>query len=457
MKIRTRLTFLFTFLLAVLLVLLMGTLYWTSGKSRESEFYRELQKEAVTKANLFLEAQVSPHTLHKIYQNNSQILNEVEVAVYDTSFQLLYHDAVEIDRVKETREMIDVINQKGLFQFYQGDWQVTGIRYAFQGQDYIVTATAYDEYGYNKQADLRNTILLLSCVSILFLFFVGRFFAGRALNPVKRMIDEVHKIKATSLDLRLAPQKGKDELSALATTFNEMLSRLEQSFDAQKHFVSNISHEIRTPLAAIIAELEWALDTDRKIEEYRASLQHALVDSKKIVKLTNSLLDMAKASYDPSEISFKTLRVDEILLDACQQLQKSNPEYTFSIQVDESLDSDALVSVEGNPYLLQVAFVNLLENACKFSKSKQAHVSLKKAEATLVLHFEDDGIGIAPKDMEAIFTPFFRGENKSYTDGNGIGLALTQRIISLHRGSIEVQSEIGLGTTFTVQLPLISI
>lgn len=454
MKIRTRLTFLFTLLLAVLLVLLMGVLYWTSGKSREVEFYRELQKEAVTKANLFLEAQVSPHTLHKIYQNNSQILNEVEVAVYDTSFQLLYHDAVEIDRVKETREMIDRINQKGLFEFYQGDWQVTGIRYAFQGNDYIVTATAYDEYGYNKQTNLLNTILLLCSISILLLFFVGRFFAGRALNPVKRMIDEVNKIKATSLDLRLASQKNKDELSALATTFNEMLNRLEQSFDAQKQFVSNISHELRTPLAAIITELEWAIDTERKKEEYQSSIQHALTDSKKIVKLTNSLLDLAKASYDPSEISFKTIRVDEVLLDACQQLQKSNPEYKFNINIDQSLDSESLVSIEGNPYLLQVAFVNLLENACKFSKTKQGYVFLNKATSTLVLRFVDNGIGIAPEDLEHIFTPFFRGENKHHADGNGIGLSLTRRIITLHQGTIEVQSELGTGTTFTVKLPL---
>ena len=454
MKIRTRLTFLFTLLLAVLLVALMGVLYWTSGKSREAEFYRELQKEAVTKANLFLEAQVRPQTLHKIYQNNSQILNEVEVAVYDTSFQLLYHDAVEIDRVKETREMIDIINQKGLFQFYQGDWQVTGIRYAFQGEDYIVTATAYDEYGYNKQANLLQTILLLSSISILLLFFVGRFFAGRALNPVKRMIDEVNEIKATSLDLRLAPQKNKDELSALATTFNEMLNRLEQSFDAQKQFVSNISHELRTPLAAIITELEWAMDTERKKEEYQSSIQHALADSKKIVKLTNSLLDFAKASYDTSEISYKTLRIDEVLVEACQQLQKSNPTYKFTISIDESLESESLVSMRGNPYLLQVAFVNLLENACKFSAAKQCDVFLTRESLNLVLEFVDHGIGISANDLKELFTPFFRGENKHRADGNGIGLSLSQRILQLHRGTITVQSELGVGTTFTVKLPL---
>lgn len=454
MKIRTRLTFLFTFLLAVLLVVLMGVLYWTAGKSREVEFYRELKIEAVTKANLFLEAQVNPQTLHKIYQNNSQILNEVEVAVYDTSFRLLYHDAVEIDRVKETKEMIDNINQNGSLQFYQGKWQVIGIRYNFQGIDYIVTATAYDEYGYNKQADLLNIILILSGLSILILFFVGRFFAGRALNPVKRMIEEVNKIKATSLDLRLASQKNKDELNSLATTFNEMLNRLEQSFDSQKQFVSNISHELRTPLAAIITELQWAIDIERRKEEYQSSIQHALVDSKRIVKLTNSLLDFAKASYDTSEISFKTIRVDEVLLDACQQLQKSNPTYKFNINIDESLDSESLVSIEGNPYLLQVAFINLLENGCKFSKDKQCYVYLKKEQSNLVLKFVDKGIGISTDALNNIFIPFYRGESKHLIEGNGIGLSLTKRILELHKGTIQVQSKQGEGTIFIVKLPL---
>ncbi|SFJ72233.1 sensor histidine kinase [Myroides guanonis] len=455
MKIRTRLTFLFTFLLAVLLLVLMGILYLTSSKSREVEFYGELKKEAVTKANLFLEAQVNPKTLHKIYQNNSQILNEVEVAVYDTSFHLLYHDAVEIDRVKETKEMIDKINQNGSLQFYQGNWQVIGILYNYQGDDYIVTATAYDEYGYNKQADLLKTILILCSLSILILFFVGRFFAGRALNPVKRMIDEVNNIKATSLDLRLASQKNKDELNALATTFNEMLNRLEQSFDSQKQFVSNISHELRTPLAAIITELEWAKDTERRKEEYQSSIQHALVDSKRIVKLSNSLLDFAKASYDASEIRFKTVRVDEVLLDACQQLQKSNPTYKFNINIGESLDSESLVSIEGNPYLLQVAFVNLLENACKFSKENQCHVYLNKEQSNLVLKFVDKGIGILTNDLDSIFIPFYRGKGKHFIEGNGIGLSLTKRIIELHKGTIEVQSKLEEGTTFIVKLPLV--
>ncbi len=453
MKIKTRLTAWFTILVASILFVLLGVLYWSSNKNREKEFYLELQKEAITKANLFLAVQVTPQTLHKIYQNNSQILNEVEVAVYDTSFKLLYHDAVEIDRVKETREMIDEINKLGIYQFYQGDWQVVGIRYNFNNVDYIVTATAYDEYGYNKQANLLATIIALSLIAILVLFFVGRAFSSRALGPVKKMIEEVNKITATNLDLRLNAQKNKDELNALATTFNEMLNRLESSFDSQKQFVSNISHELRTPLAAIIAELDLALNNEKSQEQYVKIIENALSDARKLVKLSNSLLDFAKASYDPSEIVFKLIRVDEVLLDACQQLQRSNPEYKFTINIDESLDSEEFISIYGNSYLLQVAFVNLLENACKFSDNNQCTVSVSSINNNVVVSFLDTGIGISANDLEQIFVPFYRGENKNFSEGNGIGLPLTKKIIVLHQGTIEVESKENLGTIFRVQIP----
>lgn len=190
MKIRTRLTIRFTILVATLLLVTFGAIYWTSAKRRETEFYRELEIEAITKANLFLETEIKPKTLHAIYHNNRRIINEVEVAVYDTEFNLLYHDAVEIDRVKETREMIDTIKKTGQHRFYQDDWQVVGILYTYKGVDYVVTATSYDEYGYNKLANLLTTIVVLSLVSVVLIFVIGRFFSKKALHPVKKMIEE---------------------------------------------------------------------------------------------------------------------------------------------------------------------------------------------------------------------------------------------------------------------------
>ena len=452
MRIKTRLSLLFTLLVASILLIFAGVIYWSSSKSREGEFYEELEKEAITKAKLFLEAQVKPTTLHKIYLNNSEIINEVEVAVYDYHFNLLYHDAVEIDRVKETREMIQSIIEKGSLHYTQEDWQVIGMTYSFGDQNYIITATAYDEYGYTKLQNLFVTIVVLVVISLLVIYFVGLFFADKVLLPITKMNDEVNKITATNLDLRISTEKNKDELGALANTFNEMLNRLENSFDSQKQFVSNISHELRTPLAAIIAELELALSKEQDKTYYVQTLKNALNDSQKIVRLSNSLLDFAKASYDPTEIVFKPIRVDEVIIDACQKLQKMNASYKFNFLIDESVSNEEMMIVNSNPYLLEVALVNLLENACKFSESKSCTIQVAYDNFYLQIQVIDKGIGIEEEDLEHIFIPFYRGKNQTYKEGNGIGLPLTNKIINLHKGSLTVESKVGEGTRFTIRL-----
>lgn len=453
MKIRTRLTILFTLITATILLLFAFVIYYSAKQNRETEFYTSLKKEAITKANLFLNAKVETKTLQDIYHNNRQILNEVEVAIYDTTFHLLYHDAVDIDFVKEDKAMIDDIYTKGEIIFSQKDWQIIGVRYEFANKRYIITAAAYDQYGYRKLNSLLQNSIIVLIISILFIYIAGRFFSKKAFAPVSEMTDKAKNITATNLDLRLNTNGSKDELAELANTFNEMLNRLENSFDAQKQFVSNISHELRTPLSAIITELELSANKQRSIEEYKLVIENSLSDARRLAKLSNSLLDFAKASYDTSEIAFKEIRLDEILLDAQQQITRLNPEYHISIQF-ENENLDEAVSIKGNEYLLKTAFVNLMENACKFSPDKHCDVSILFQLDKAVVNFSDKGIGISETDLPHIFTPFYRGENKKYADGNGIGLSLTHKIISLHKGTVSIHSQPQQGTTFKVELPV---
>ena len=452
MKVRTRLTILFTVITATILLAFASVIYFSAKKNREREFYSILKKEAITKANLFFNAKVDTKTLQDIYRNNREILNEVEVAIYDTGFNLLYHDAVDIDYVKETPEMINEIFQKGEIQFYQQDWQVIGLRYEYKNKNYIITATAIDQYGYNKLNSLLKNSIIVFIISIIFIYIAGVYFSKKAFDPVMDMIEKAKVISATNLDLRLNNNGKKDELSELANTFNEMLNRLENSFDAQKHFVSNISHELRTPLAAIITELELSTNKEKSVAEYKSTIQNALGDAKKLVRLLNSLLDLAKASYDPSEIAFKPIRIDEILLDARQQVQQANSDYKIDIVFEQEFENENQITINGNEYLLKVAFANLFENGCKFSKDKQSSVSISFERDKIQLRFTDKGIGISEDDLKYIFTPFYRGENKIYAEGNGIGLALTKNIILLHKGTISVSSKQNEGTTFYVEL-----
>lgn len=453
MKIRNKLSILFTALTATILLVFAALIYYSAYKNRETEFYNSLKKEAITKANLFLTAKVDATTLQTIYRNNRETLNEVEAAIYDTSFNLLYHDAADIDFVKETRQMIHEVQSQKEIRFYQERSQVIGLLFHHNEKNYIIIVAAYDQYGYNKLNNLSKTILIVFICSILLIYVAGQFFSRKALLPVREMVTNVKEITATNLDLRINNNNGKDELSELANTFNAMLDRLEKSFEGQKQFVSNISHELRTPLAAIITELELSTNKERSLEEYKSVIQNSLSDAQKLAKLSNSLLDFAKASYDPSEISFRKVRIDEILLDARQQVQRQHTDYHIDIRFEKEFESDNAISVNGNEYLLKVAFANLMENACKFSENHKNLVSISFNTDLVTLKFSDNGLGISKEDIQHIFTPFYRGSNKKYAEGNGIGLSLTQKIIKLHNGSINVFSDVQTGTVFTIGLP----
>jgi two-component system sensor histidine kinase ArlS len=453
MTIRSKLSLLFTFLTAAILLVFAATVYISASRSREAEFYKSLKKEAITKANLYFTAKVDPATLQAIYKNNRETISEVEVAIYDTSFHLLYHDALDIDIVKETKKMILDIEKKKQISFYKDQWQVVGIQFDHRGKKYAVIATAFDQYGYKKLSNLLSAMITIFIGSIALIYIAGRFFSKRAFLPVTEIVQKVKRITASNLDLRVDNANGKDELAELSATFNEMLDRLESSFDAQKQFVSNISHELRTPISALITELELALEKDRAVEEYRDVLTNALGDAQKLVKLSNSLLDMAKANYDSSKIAFRQVRVDEILLDARQELQRQFPEYRVDIYFENEFDIDDDISVHGNEYLLKVAFANLLENGCKFSPERTILVTIGIQEDKITARFTDEGIGISKENLPHIFTPFYRGDNKKYADGNGIGLSLCSKIVALHHGELSVNSEPGKGTSFLICLP----
>lgn len=453
MKIREKLSLLFTVLTATILMVFVVLIYYSAYKNRETEFYNRLREEAITKANLFFRAKVDAQTLQAIYKNNIETINEVEVAIYDTTFNLLYHDAVDIDMVKETPQMVAKIRQQQTLSFYQKDWQVVGILFLFEQKKYIIVATAYDQYGYRKMQNLRDTILMIFFSSIAIIYMAGRFFSTKVLSPVTEIVNKVKNISALNLDLRLNHSIGKDELSELSNTFNQMLDRLENSFSAQQQFVSDISHELRTPLSSIISELDLSTNRERSIEEYQLVIQNTLKDAQKLARLANSLLDFAKASYDPSEISFREIRLDEVLLDARQQVRRQNPLFQISIHYETEFNDDNDISVRGNEYLLKVAFANIFDNGCKFSSNNSSSVTIRVRNKDVNLHFMDTGIGIEPEDLPHIFTPFFRGNNKQYADGHGIGLSLTKKIINLHNGNISVQSTPQKGSNFIIDIP----
>lgn len=453
MKIRTTLTLQYAGLTAAVFLVFVIAVYYVSEHSRSSAFFRNLQSEAITKAHLFLNNQVDAETMQSIYLNNQKFINEVEVAVYTTDFHILYHDALQNDIIKETPEMVKRILKQKNISFYVGEYQAVGLVYSFEGKDYIVTAAAYDGYGYANREALRNMLILLFIGGLSVLVIVGYILSRSTLKPIRSIVKEAEKITASRINKRLPVKNEQDELGELCITFNALLERLEQSFNSQKMFVSNVSHELRTPMAALTAELDLALLKERTPEQYQAAISNALQDSHRIVKLIDGLLNLAKADYQSEQIKMEEVRLDELLLDARELVLKAHPDYHIELIFEQEAEDDNVLTVIGNSYLLTTAFLNLLENNCKYSSNQTSRVLISYKEQWAVIQLSDSGVGMSDKDKENLFQLFYRGENKDIAPGYGIGMTLTQKIIHLHKGELTVTSSQGEGTTFVVQLP----
>lgn len=301
----------------------------------------------------------------------------------------------------------------------------------------------------------KTNLIILYCASIFLILLTGFIFSYYTIYPIKHIISQIKDISEYNLNKRIKIPKRKDELFELSEAFNITFNRLEKSFNNHKGFVTTISHEFRTPLATMIAELELAKDLNTSIDDYKTTIDNVLEDAQNATTLSNALLDFARASYDVSQIEMTEIRLDDILMDSKLYLKKKFKEYHIAIEYKDDIENQVqFLYYMGNPHLLQIAFTNLMENSCKYSSDKFSHVSIARDSHDIKLKFSDNGVGICEEDKEHIFELFYRGKNKKVNKGHGIGLSIVKQIVLLHKGKIELSSEIGKGSIFTITLPL---
>lgn len=452
MKIQNKLTLIFSCIFGVILLFFIIGVYRYYCNKVHDDYFDRLHLQAAVKVDLIDGSTVDKDVLHLLYAN-TPVRMEPWVTIYNDSGKLVYRDSSAVLTLKQQMRIYAEIKATGKCEVWFGKNQLYGMLIQGQRGLYIASAMGYDVRGMSQLEALRMVLGVAYLGVMLLVILTVRLFTKQAFDPISRMTKKVSDITDLhQLDIRLDEGNRKDELAHLAITFNNMLSQLRSSFDAQKQLVYNMSHELRTPLSAIVTELELVNDGSGSKEDYRQAVKKVLSDSHRLVKLSNDLLDMAKANYGLSEIATRVVRIDEILLEACRMEQDPDKGYKVQIVFDkEELPDDRLVSLHGNEYLLIVAFRNLIDNACKYSSDHfcELHISDEASEA--VISVVDHGIGIKQEDLESIFNPFYRGENQSFAEGNGIGLSLTKRIIEMHGGSITVNSVPGY-TVFTVRL-----
>ena len=265
---------------------------------------------------------------------------------------------------------------------------------------------------------------------------------------------KVNSISTENIHLRLDENQNTVEINKLATTFNNLLNRIEIAIETNKNFISNASHEFGTPLTAIIGEADVTLLKDRTPVEYKETLKKILKQSERLNKISQSLLFLAQIGYKENKLHFTNLRSDELIMHAKEIMNQLIPENRIKIDFDLLPENPKKLKIIGNKELLTLAMTNILTNACKYSSNKPVIVSLASTNNKIVIIFKDQGIGVPEAELPFIFDPFYRASNTTAYDGYGIGLPLTQNIIKIHKGELIISSVLHKGVTIQVRLPV---
>ncbi|RRB02703.1 HAMP domain-containing sensor histidine kinase [Larkinella rosea] len=451
MLIRNRLTIIFTVLATAIQVTLSLLVWYFYSLYRQEEFYSRLESKARVTGRVL----ISRRHLHDDFFKNmvrTDLLSIVDeqISIYDSRHHLVFTNR-PLKESKFYREKIPQLATNSLLEFQNGHLESIVIPYENRGQRFYIFASGYDRIGFAKLATLQQILILANLLGFTLIVLAGWYFSGRVLKPISQIVDEVEQITAVDLHKRVHEGNRRDEIAQLAMTFNQMLFRLEDAFVSQRSFVSHASHELRTPLTNTLGTLETSLRYDQNPADWRDSMEVAIEELKKVIALTNSLLGLAKVT--DGTVSLTAVQVDDCLLTAIEQVQHRYPGRSLPLQFTTS-EEDSL-TVRGNAALLTTAFLNVLDNACKYS-SEAVSVELQAREEQITVTVTDQGRGIAEADTAHILDPLYRGKNVVGVPGYGIGLAITQKIIDLHQGTIQIASKVDQGTSVTVNLPSFS-
>lgn len=305
-----------------------------------------------------------------------------------------------------------------------------------------------------KEAFLLRSVIATTII-ILLSSVCTYFLTKKTLTPLQKLTSEVSQIQAQNLSTQLAVPNSKDEIAQLTSSFNEMLTRLDNAFSTQKQFSANAAHELRTPLAVLQTNLEvFEKKQEPEMVEYQQLFTMIKEQTARLSQLVGTLLDMTNLKSVPrtDQVSLEEL-VDEVFCDLDPVAEKAG----ISIHFDDSANQDSHTDVTGSYVLLYRAVYNLVENAIKYNRPHgSVSVSVKQENGQAMVLVTDTGIGISPENQKKIFDPFFRVDKSRSRamGGAGLGLALVDSIAKEHGGTVKVLESSETGSTIALMLPV---
>jgi signal transduction histidine kinase len=278
----------------------------------------------------------------------------------------------------------------------------------------------------------------------------GAFLSFRALRPIRNLIRTVRAIEAGTLEARVATRQTGDELDELGLLFNRMLDRIGTLIRGMRGALDNVAHDLRTPMARLRGTAELALRSGEDLPTYREALGDCVEESDRLITMLNTLMDISEAETGTLTLDLQPVNLATLIGDAVELYGYLAEEKKITISTTAPRD----LSVTADRTRMQQVLANLLDNAVKYTApGGRIALTASAQRDEVVIVVEDTGIGVLPEDLPKIWDRLYRGDQSRSQRGLGLGLSLVKAVVQAHRGSVQVASEVGAGTRFTLCFP----
>lgn len=376
-----------------------------------------------------------------------EIVNDVHMALYEPDGTLLYGE----------NPLSKVTSAIPFSQSYTWNTKVSGVRYDLYDRklspsltgdsDLYIRGIVPETKSAAQLKEITRISLILLPALILFSILLGYLLIGRMLRPLEQIEATAHQItKGDDLKKRLDVGKGNDEVARLGRSFNEMLDQLEGAFETERRFTSDASHELRTPTSVILAQTEYTLEKPRDAEEYREALGVVKKQANRMSALIGDMLDYTRMDQKSENYPMDGMNLSILVSEVCDQMAMVGQR---GIELKRIIEEG--IYINGNKLLVSRLLQNLISNGYRYGKEGgELRVMLRGQGANAILSVSDDGIGMDEADIPKIFDRFYRSDASRSIEGTGLGLSMVKKIADLHGAKVEVESELGKGSTFRI-------
>jgi heavy metal sensor kinase len=482
-SLRFKLTLWYVLILGILLISFSSFLYLTLSKS----LYRDVDNKLRSLAELIASESMSPMSKFSFGNIDQTLESSMNLRPIGKFIQVLDESGrvgrksdnlrnvqlpISLNALKNASKGIHTYETNRVF----GDAPLRILTFPVMEHNQV-TKIIQVASSLEEVEDALNTLFIILIVAVPLALMIaslgGQFLATKALKPVDRITQTAREITSQNLNKRIEPPKVKDEISRLIETFNEMISRLDQSFRQVKQFTADASHELKTPLTILKGEVEVALRKERSLKDYEQVLKSNLEEINRMSQIVEDLLLLSKAEMGEIKLNHERINLREILNEVVSQMSLLAQSKNIKIGTSNHFEDIYMI---GDGLRIRELFLNLIENGIKYTEEGGAiHITLSKesiheqknvhlpavkdGEAYAKIIFSDTGIGISKEDQAKIFNRFYRVDKARSREagGSGLGLSICKWIVEAHQGEITVESELGKGSTFIVKLPLQSV